>query len=478
MKREHVALFLIAAGLVVLTSCSGLPRQTTGGGGNSSLSVTMTDTPPAGVTILSFKFTLTGFTVTPSTGTPVALISGSNPATVELTQLQADAAPLGTFTIPSNTYKSMNVTVANADISFANQSGAAIGQCPNATVCEIQPAGIGNLTVSTAPFPITVSSGGNIGVSLDFNLANAITSTVGVDFTQPNVLTAASLPISNQPTGQFEPIPDVVGVVQTVNATAQTFSLQSTRGTFAVSASSNTVFDNFLSCAAGNFTCLQNNMVVSADLTLNSNGTFTATEIEFEDTAPDDEITGVVFSIDATTQTNFTIVVLDKLESASGSLIGAVSVGNLATVQLASSPSFVVDTKGLVVPQSPLSLFQGSSNTSQMLGGQVVQVRVKTFTAASPPANASLTTDRVRLRFSVLSAPVSLAGNPNFNLGPLSPLLANQSLLSLQVQTQLKTAFEGVTDVSGLAGGDNVSVRGLFFNGTPAIVVAAKVRKH
>jgi len=77
-----------------------------------------------------------------------------------------------------------------------------------------------------------------------------------------------------------------------------------------------------------------------------------------------------------------------------------------------------------------------------------------------------------------VSAPVSLAGNPNFNLGPLSPLLANQSLLSLQVQTQLKTAFEGVTDVNGLAGGDNVSVRGLFFNGTPAIVVAAKVRKH
>src|SRR5713101_8110720 len=460
MKRDHVALSLIVAGLVVLASCSGLPRQNTGGGGNSSLSVTMTDTPPAGVTILSFKFTLTGFTVTPSTGTPVALISGSNPVTVELTQLQADATALGTFTIPSNTYKSVNVTVANADISFANQSGAAIGQCPNATVCEIQPAGIGNLTVSTAPFPITVSSGGNIGLSLDFNLANAITSTVGVDFTQPNVLTAASLPISNQPAGQFEPIPDVVGVVQAVNA------------------NSNTVFDNFLSCSVSNFTCLQNNMVVSADLTLNSNGTFTATEIEFEDTAPDDEITGVVFSIDATTQTNFTIVVLDKLEAASGSLIGGVSVGNLATVQLASTPSFVVDTKGLVVPQSPLSLFQGSSNTSQMLGGQVVQVRVKTFTAASPPVNASLTTDRVRLGFSVISAPVSLTGNPNFNLGPLSPLLANQSLLSLQVQTQLKTAFEGVTDVNGLAGGDNVSVRGLFFTGTPAILVAAKVRKH
>src|SRR5258708_2612439 len=267
MKRDHVRLLLVVAGLV-LTSCSGLPRQNTVGGGNSSLSVTMTDTPPAGVTILSLKFTITGFTVAPSIGTPVALISGSHPVTVELTQLQADATPLGTFTIPSNTYKSANVTVANADISFANQSGAAIGQCPNATVCEIQPAGIGNLTVSTAPFPITASSGGNIGVSLDFNLANAITSTVGVDFTQPNVLTAASLPISNQPTGQFEPIPDVVGVVQTVNTTAQTFSLQSTRGTFAVSASSNTVFDNFLSCAAGNFTCLQNNMVVSADLTL------------------------------------------------------------------------------------------------------------------------------------------------------------------------------------------------------------------
>src|SRR5260370_29765913 len=142
-------------------------------------------------------------------------------------------------------------------------------------------------------------------------------------------------------------------------------------------------------------------MVGSPDFTLNNNGTFTATEIEFEDTATDDEITGVVFSIDATTQTNFTIVVLDKLEAASGSLIGGVSVGNLATVQLAISPTFVVDTKGLVIPQSPLSLFQGSSNTAQMLGGQVVQARVKTFTAASPAVNGTLTTDPVALRVSV-----------------------------------------------------------------------------
>src|SRR5258708_37717851 len=198
MKRDHVRLLLVVAGLV-LTSCSGLPRQNTVGGGNSSLSVTMTDTPPAGVTILSLKFTITGFTVAPSIGTPVALISGSHPVTVELTQLQADATPLGTFTIPSNTYKSINVTVANADISFANQSGAAIGQCPNATVCEIQPAGIGNLTVSTAPFPITVSSGGNTRPSLGFNLAHATPRKRGVGVPPTNALNPPPRPHSTQP---------------------------------------------------------------------------------------------------------------------------------------------------------------------------------------------------------------------------------------------------------------------------------------
>src|SRR5260370_27916605 len=100
MKRNHVALSLIVASLVVLASCSGLPKQNTVGGGNSSLSVTMTDTPPAGVTILSLKFTITGFTVAPSVGTPVALVSSANPVTLELTQLQADAPPLRSFPIP------------------------------------------------------------------------------------------------------------------------------------------------------------------------------------------------------------------------------------------------------------------------------------------------------------------------------------------------------------------------------------------
>lgn len=450
-----------------------------GGGGNSTLSVTMTDSPPAGVTILSFKLTITGLTLTPSSGTPVAVISGSSPVTIELTQLQADATPLGTFKIPAATYNSMNVTVANTDISFANQSGAAIGQCLNASVCEIAPAGAGNFTISTTPFPITLANGGSSGLALDFSLAKTITSTMGVDFTQSGILTAASLPIPNQPVGQFEPIPDVVGIVQTVTASSQTFTLQSTRGTFTVSVNTSTLFDNFLSCSANNFTCLQTSMVVSADLTLKSDGTFTASEIELEDSAPSDEITGIVFSINTTTNTSFSLVVLDTLQAATGSLIGGVSTGNLVTVQLATSPAFVVDTKGLVIPQTQLSLFQGASDTSQMLGGQVAQVRVKTFTAASGQTIASLTTDRVRLRFSVITASV-LGGpaNPNFTLGTLPPLLSNQNLLSLQVQTQLKTTFEGVTDVNGLASGDNVSVRGLFFNGTPPIVTAAKVRKH
>ena len=434
--------------------------------------------PASGVTLLSVKLTFTGLSVTPSGGSPVTLISGSSPVTIELTQLQTDATPLGTFKIPSGTYNSINVTVANADISFANQSGAAIGQCQNGSVCEIQPGGAGNITISTAPFPITLTAGGSSGLALDFHLSNAITSTLGVDFTQPNVLTAATLPLPNQPAGQFEPIPDVVGVVQTINTSSQTFSLQSSRGLFNVTAIASTVFDNFLNCAANNFTCLQNNMVVSADLTLKSDGTFGVSEIEFEDTAPDDEITGVVFSIGSATQ--FQVAVLDKLQAATGSLIGGVNTGNLVTVNLAVSPTFVVNTKGLVIPTTPLSLFQGAADTSQMLGGQVVQVRVKTFTPASPPTNASLTTDRVRLRFSVISASVLGApAPPNFTLGSLPPLLTNQSLSSLQVQTQLKTSFEGVADINGLADGNSVSVRGLFFQGapTPALVIASKIRK-
>jgi hypothetical protein len=102
-----------------------------------------------------------------------------------------------------------------------------------------------------------------------------------------------------------------------------------------------------------------------------------------------------------------------------------------------------------------------------------VQVRVKSFTAGTPPVVA---VDRVRLRFSRFTATVSGApAAPFFNITNLPPFFA---LGIVQVQTfGVQTHFEGVSDVTGLADSQIVSLRALYINAAPPFYALA-VRKH
>src|SRR5467141_293568 len=81
-----------------LASCGGRGVSSGGGGGSGTAPVvlTMTDTPPTNVSILSAEVTLTGATLTGATlnAGNVSIFSGST--TLELTRLQTDVAYIGT----------------------------------------------------------------------------------------------------------------------------------------------------------------------------------------------------------------------------------------------------------------------------------------------------------------------------------------------------------------------------------------------
>lgn len=206
-------------------------------------------------------------------------------------------------------------------------------------------------------------------------------------------------------------------------------------------------------------------------------GTFLAKKAELHDNvaeAADDELDGVVSKVDSATQ--FEVVVLDELRN-----ITNVSVGNPVVVTLQSGgATFEVDSNGLTVPSNLQQAFSGATDTSQLIPGQVVQVRVRATSGGPAPAAILVTTDRVRLRMTQFTATVSgaVAGN-NFNVGTLPGIFTSAGTTLIQVQTSSNTNFDNVSGVSGLADGNTVSLRGLLFASVPnPVFIADKVRKR
>ena len=62
-----------------------------------------------------------------------------------------------------------------------NQSGAAIGNCANNSVCHLEPAAAGNVTFSSTPFPVVLAPNSPTGFQVDLNVANLLSAALGVD---------------------------------------------------------------------------------------------------------------------------------------------------------------------------------------------------------------------------------------------------------------------------------------------------------
>ncbi len=475
-NRLFASLVLLAFALVV--GCSGGSKGfSAGGGGTAPFSLTMTDTPPVNVTLLSFEVTITGAVLHSNTGKPdVVLVSSSNPIMIELTRLQTDAAFLTTVNIPADTYKDIAITLATPELAFENDTGATLAGCPGIppnNVCKIKPAVAATVTISLSPpFPLTISGGSSTGLLVDVNLNNILDNTLGINFTAAGGVTVSQLPVAGLPTGELAEIEDLTGKV--VNKGTDTFDLQLAQFTITgIKVDSTTQFEGFnlAGCAANNFTCVQNGQVVEVDLALLAGGTLMAKSIELEDNVIDDELEGVLFSVVNSTQ--FEMVVVDELRNVAG-----VSVGDPITVNLASTTNFQVDTNGLTIPFGLLSTFQGASDTSQLLPGQRVEVRVKSL---SPGPPITVSTDRVILRMSRFTATVTgPPAPPFFNVDALPSLFTVNGITLIQVQTTSQTEFEGVSSIGALADGNTVSLRGLLFRNSPnpPILVAEKVRKR
>jgi hypothetical protein len=440
------------------------------GAQSAQVSVSLTDAPPAGVTVFTFEVTVTGATLNPGN---VDLLVGKGPQRIEVKHLETESAFLSTANIAAGNYTSLNLTFSNPELTFRNDTAAMLAGCAPGSVCEIKPSGTLSATVNGLFYS---TSGSQTGILVDLNLANLITPSLGVDFSTATAVTATQQTKDGE--GDLEDLEDVNGIV--ANPSPTQFTLQTAdMGNITVGIDSNTQFDGFDPCTAANATCVQSGQSVEVDLMLLAGGTFVAKKIELQDEAQeaaDDELDGVISKIDGPSQ--FEMVVNDELRA-----VANISVGDPVTVMLTTAgggTQFQVDANGLTVPSTLQQRFEGATDTSQLLPGQTVQVRKRAMTGGPAPAAIAITTDRVRLRDTSFTATVSGApsGN-NFNVGGLPGLFTSAGISQIQVQTSSQTNFDNVSGVSGLADGSTVSLRGLLFRSTPnPVLIADKVRKR
>jgi hypothetical protein len=401
----------------------------------------------------------------------------TNPQRIEVKQLETDSAFLSTMNVPAGTYQSITINVMNPELTVMNQSGAAIGNCANNSVCHLEPAAAGNVTFSEMPFPVVLTGGSPTGFQVDLNVANLISGTLGVDFNASGAIHVAQLPLVGQPNNnnQLDDVDDLLGTAINLDATDSRFTLHTMSGDFLIQADANTQFE-IEDCAADNFSCIQTGEVVEVDSEVMSGGAFIARKIEAEkhddDEQADNEVEGLVFKIDDAT--HFEFVVLDAL-----SATGNVGLGKPVVVTL-TNPQFQVDANGINVPSALQGAFEQASDTSQLMPGQEVQIRTASGTGpgGSP---IMMTASRVRLRETQFSGTVAGAPvPPNFVVSNLSGLFTSMGVTSISVLTSSQTNFQGGSGLSSIVDQSQVSLRGLLFkNGAnPPTLVVDKVRKR
>ena len=429
--------------------------------GSSTVSLVITDTPPAGVTVLSFEMTITGATLNPGN---VSLLS--LPVQVEVKHLETEMALLGTATVPSGVYNSLTLTLANAELTFKNDTTGTLATCPNVpptNVCEIKPNTSGTVTIVFSVGQ-TIQPNTPVGLLVDVDLNNILTAALGVDFNAAGGFTAR--PVTTA--GGLAQLDDVIGQVATVTPVNQQFTMTTSQGTLTVIVDSNTVFSDFLAagCSSANIACVLLNQIIEADLILRNDGSLLATQVKLEDRdANESQLDGTIAAIGALND-RFTMVLLEAVPGVAG-----LEVGDVLTVTLIAA-TFEVDEDGLTI-SAGLSF----ASAADLLVGQRVQVRRDSVSSGS-----TVQADRVQLKKAQFTAKVDTKLNAtDFTVNVLPALFTSAGISAVEARTSAQTGFEpSGTSVATLVTGDTVSLGGLLFRsvvGNP-VLVAGKVRKR
>lgn len=455
---------LVMAGMlciVWLSGCSSARTVATGSGGTAQMSLTMRDLPPTNITILSLQVTVQSAILQPGS---VSLISG--PQTVDLAQLQTDVAFLGTAKVTQGTFTSLALTFTSPQMTFINNTGGPITPaqgttCPVGGVCQYSPIfpGGGLVTLSTSPFPLTVNTSAPVGLEVDMNLVDLVQADFSLNFFATDGVNVSSLPTA-QATTELRRLNHILGSVKTTGTNLFTL-LTEAGNTLTINADTSTQFDfSGSGCSANNFTCIAVNQILQVNASLLGNGTLLAKEVDFEDSAGNSVVQGIVVSVGSgTPPTSFQFVVHQEVPSVPGIMIGEEISANIQ-----SGAAFAVDNHLFTLPTG-LSF---SSSANLLVGQEVLARVVGTVSGTTTPP--SFNTNRVALRPAQVMAQVfSINASANsFVLQTLPSLFtsaAPSNILQLTVDTTSQTEFDQLSpaSISGVLVGNFVSAGGFLF---------------
>ncbi len=499
-KRLSVA-FLCSALLSLPVSCgSGSPIHSMPANGSAPVTLTMTDDPPSGVSVLFFQVSLTSATLTPAAGSgSTSLVSlVENPIQIDVTQLQALSAFLANENVPAGTYSSLSLTFANPQLVIFNSSDASLGSsCAVGSICTLTPALDNSATISitSAPFPLAVTDQTPLGLLIDFHLNTIIQSDLSVNLGVANGISLSQTPAAAA--GQAPPFGVVTGTVATVSG--DQFTLATPWGkTLTVNVNSNTQLVDWPPCASpGALSCLTAGDAVQVQVaSVNSDGSLLAASVKWLQVKNTQSVLGRVIGYSAT---GVRLLVFPSPSAVAGT---APLQGSIANVTLDSGATFAVDADGFTIPSG----FSFSSALN-LTWGQQLQVEVDPGSVScvasnvipGPPPVCNFTTNSLKLEPSQLSGTIASISSPDFILdyewspcappGGGAPVCNVIALLQYDVETTSQTTYENFNpdNFSGLADNDLVSVNGWLFeadNGlldtpvTPPEILADDIRQH
>jgi hypothetical protein len=436
--------------------------------GTVPVNMTIHDTPPSGVTILSFEVKVTGASLQPADSTQAAVSLLSAPEEIELEHLQTSSALLSATSVAAGTYNSLEVTFANPQMTILNDTGATLTvgakNCANGQVCEVNPTlNQASVTVTSAPFPLTLAASAPVNLKLDFNIQNSVQSDLSI---------TPSVSVTTATTSTEQEDIELTGAISAVDNSNHTFTMTVAmdRQTDTIATDSNTEFDfEHQGCTANDFSCLSTGEVVKVEARSN-NAMLTAKDVEGLAAAQGQMATGTVVSVDSTLN-QFQMVLLDiEADQQSQTL----SMGMPVTVTLQAGTTFQVNAGGLSLGGLTFS------GMSDLMAGQEVAVSIAGVQAGT--SGLMLTSDQVTLETSQVFGAVGSVdtSQSSFTLTNLTGLFTGSGITQILVETGSNTQFEDVSGLGGLTQGQLVSAGGLLLrdpnNANQAVLLATAVR--
>ena len=460
MRKQLLVLatVVVLAGIVHFSGCSGKITNTPSlSQPTSSLVVYGGDVPLC--SILSFKVTITGMTLTPQVsgsspggagGGQVSILPAGSSVTLDFASLLDFSSVLNLVKLAPGAYTQLTVTLANPQITYLDTT-----KSPPVIKTLTPTLSTLSVTIDLSP-SLTVAANGTAALGLDFNLLQSvlIDPTTG-QLTGKVTPTFTATPSTSPGANGFAEFEHLQGIVQSVSTTSSnsaytgSFTLQPPSGaTLTVEVTSSTTLGGVASLAgltAGTF--------VEVQAIADANAHIVAQQVEAEEqedaTTGKTAFTGLISSVTRTSgdATQFNLYVREEDPDVSST----VPLGSLLSV----SVSTVSPTTRFVISVPGTNFANFSFDPTTLGAGQRVVVHGQLSSGTSSPTASArsiyLGSQTILGHLDLSPTTPVVVGTDGktggFYLQPCSPLFQSQPIAVL---TTVNTPFTGITDLTGL----------------------------